>query len=139
VILLANYFIDNNDTHRQDNKELQPIRLSKDCVEILKTFNWPGNIRELQQVIKEIVLMRQASGDRSEISESELPDDITQTKRKTPSSHSKGKKKLPGNKRITDDEIIHWMKELGNNKSHVAKQLGVVYKTIWERCKKLGL
>jgi DNA-binding NtrC family response regulator len=139
VILLANYFIDHNDTHRQDNKELQPIRLSKDCVEILKAFNWPGNIRELQQVIKEIVLMRQASGDRSEISESELPDDITQTKRKTPSSHSKGKNKLPGNTKIKDEELIHWMKEHGNNKTRVAEQLGVTYKTIWERCKRIEL
>jgi transcriptional regulator with PAS, ATPase and Fis domain len=139
VLLLANYFIDSNDTHRQTNKDLQPIRLSKDCVEILKAFAWPGNIRELQQVIKEIMMNRQINKDRSEISELELPDDITQTNRKTPGSHSKGKKKLPGNTKITDDEIIRWMKELRNNKTRVAEQLGVTYKTIWSRCKKLDL
>jgi transcriptional regulator with PAS, ATPase and Fis domain len=139
VILLANYFIDSNDTHRQDNKELQPIRLSKVCVEILKAFDWPGNIRELQQVIKEIVLMRQASGDRSEISESELPDDILKKRKNAFDSNSKLKKKLLGNTKINDEELIHWMKELGNNKTRVAEQLGVTYKTIWERCKRIEL
>ncbi len=42
VLPLANYFIDNNDTHRQANKDLQSIRLSKDCVEMFKAFDWPG-------------------------------------------------------------------------------------------------
>jgi hypothetical protein len=49
------------------------------------------------------------------------------------------KKKLRGNQKITDKEIIYWMKKLNNNKSKVAEQLGVVYQTILRNCKRLGI
>ena len=97
VALLAAHFIQKYDSAEKDNKDLKPIILSKECEDILKGYDWPGNIRQLEQVIKEIVLKRYINEDRSEISESELPAEIAQTNRKTPGSHSKGKKKFSRN------------------------------------------
>ena len=108
--------------------------MSKECADILKWFDWPGNIRELEQVIKEIILKRHADNDRSEISESELPDDILNEAKKG-SMQIQNTKKASWKHTNYDEEIIHWMKELGNNKTRVAEQLGVTYKTIWLRCK----
>jgi DNA-binding NtrC family response regulator len=139
VRLLAAYFIQKYDSAENENKDLKPISMDKECTETLMGYNWPGNIRELEQVIKEIILKRHAEKDRTEISKPELPDDFF-TKGK--SSHMptlKSKKKLLGNTKIENDDIIQLMKEHGNNKTRVAEQLGVVRKTIWLRCKKLGL
>jgi transcriptional regulator with AAA-type ATPase domain len=47
------------------------------------------------------------------------------------------KKTLPGNTKFTDDELQYWMQELNGNRTHVAERLGVTYKTVWQRCKKL--
>ena len=38
---------------------------------------------------------------------------------------------------ISDQEILYWMEKLNNNKTQVAKQLGVTHRTILRRTKSL--
>ena len=45
VALLAAHFIQKYDSAEKDNKDLKPIILSKKCEDILKGYDWPGNIR----------------------------------------------------------------------------------------------
>ena len=139
VPLLAAHFIEKYDSPETANKDLSFIRLSKECIDALKRYDWPGNIRELEQVIKEIILNRLVQNDRSEILELDLPDDLFSGCKSGSKTALKIKGKLPGNTRIKDEDIIRCMNEFGNNKTRVAEQLGVTYKTIWLRCKKLGL
>lgn len=49
----------------------------------------------------------------------------------------KAKSALQGNKKITDEEIIKCMSKNDNNRTRTAKELGVVYKTISRRWKKI--
>ena len=44
---------------------------------------------------------------------------------------------IPPATKVTDDEIKYWMEKLNNNKSQVAKRLGVSYRTILRRTKNL--
>ena len=136
INILVKHFINLFGTH--DNKDYGDLPVTKDCLKILKSLDWPGNIRDLEKVIRFVMINRIASQDKSEITELDLPSEIG-NKQKNINSIVVLKKKLPGNKKIEDDEIIHLIKEHGHNKTRVAEQLGVTYKTIWLRCKKLGL
>ena len=136
IEILVKHFINLFGT--QDNNDYGDLPVSKDCLKFLKSRDWPGNIRDLEKAIRFVMINRIAYQDKSEITELDLPAEIgVKEKRVNPTVVRKNK--LPGNKKIEDDEIIHWMKEFGNNKTRVAKQLGVTPKTIWLRCKKLGL
>jgi two-component system response regulator HydG len=139
VPLLAAHFIEEYDSVRKSNKAIEPISLSKECTDTLKRLDWPGNIRDLEQVMMEIVLERLADNDRSEISESDLPDDLFSRRKNGSMPALKRKKTLPGNTKVEDENITRCMNELGHNKTRVAEHLGVTYKTIWQRCKRLGI
>ena len=98
----------------------------------LNSHPWKGNVRELMNVVERAVM--HSEGDT--ITEEDLPDffheiecqDETGTKESTP----------PATK-VTNDQIIYWMKKTNNNKSEVARRLGVSYRTILRRCKDLDL
>ena len=81
---------------------------------------------------------RLADEDRSDIAPFDLPTKLSEAK-KGSRMYSMDEEKLPGNMKVTDEQIIYWMKKLDNNKSQVAKQLGVSYRTILRHCKKLNL
>lgn len=53
IVPLAEYFMDNI-TKRF---EIEPKKLSKDAKECLKKYEWPGNLKELENTIKRIVLL----------------------------------------------------------------------------------
>ena len=122
----------------EDNKDYGELQVTKDCLKSLKSLDWPGNVRDVENAIKYIMINRIGSQDRSEITELDLPTKIEIREIKDSSTLIQ-KKKLPGNKKFTDEQLIYWMKELGNNKTRVAEKLGVHYKTIWQRWKRLGL
>ena len=75
--------------------------------------------------------------DRSDITTFDLPAEIrrNQSINTIVSQNDQPKTK----KRISDEQLVYWLNELGHNKTRVAEKLGVTYKTIWLRCKKLGL
>jgi two-component system NtrC family response regulator len=136
--LLAAHFIKKYDAERKKNKDAKPISLSEEAEDALKKLDWPGNIRDLEQVISEIIVNRNVDNDRSDIAEADLPEDIFPKSKGSSASGQRNRKKLPGNTKVTDEEIIHWMKELGNNKTRVAERLDVSHKTIWERWRKIS-
>lgn len=65
IIKTANYFINKHFLHHP----LAPLELSRDTRNIFLNFNWPGNIRELENTITFIGSMT----DKSEISSNYLP------------------------------------------------------------------
>jgi transcriptional regulator with PAS, ATPase and Fis domain len=122
----------------EDNKDYGGLPVTIDCLKFLKSLDWPGNVRDIENAIKYIMINRIGSQDRSEITEFDLPAEI-ELKAKNIRTTVSLKNKLPGNKKFKDEQLIYWMKELGNNKTRVADKLGVHYKTIWQRWKRLGL
>jgi DNA-binding NtrC family response regulator len=57
IISLAEYFMESI-TKRY---EIEPKNLSKDAKEYIKKYNWPGNLRELEDTIKKAVLLTSSS------------------------------------------------------------------------------
>ena len=137
--LLIDHFINKFDQHRKENPSLDKLTITSDCLDHLSKYDWPSNVRELENVISNIVVMdRNMDGNRSPI---DLPDfpDLKISEAKSKSKGPKKPKNLPGNTRITDDQVRYWMEKLGGNKTQVGKKLDVSYHTILRRCKNLGL
>ena len=137
IPLLLDHFIEKYDYAIKDDSSLSPIKIDKDCIECLKRYSWDGNVRDLESIVTDIFAKRDPK-DRSPITIDDLPEELKGKKHKS-TNGPEMPKTLPGNTKITDEKIQYWMKEFGNNKSHVANELGVTYHTILRRCKKLNL
>ncbi len=91
----------------------------------LRSFDWPGNVRQLQNVIQQAVLMCDADklteGDLS-ISD-EAPIEQTQSA------------KLTLMQGVERNAIIQMLKETGGNKLEAAKRLGIGRQTLYNKIK----
>jgi two-component system response regulator HydG len=91
----------------------------------LRGFDWPGNVRQLQNVIQQAVLMcdadRLTEGDLS-ISEEAPPEQTASAK-------------LTLMQGVERNAIIQMLKETGGNKLEAAKRLGIGRQTLYNKIK----
>ena len=119
LALFAEYFLEIS--NRQLNKEIKGF--SKEVWDIFETYNWPGNIRELQNVIRRAVLLTEIG----EITRDSLPVEI---------SNPLNNNELHGSISKSDfekDQIMKALKRTNYNKSKAAKILQVTRKTLYNR------
>ncbi|MCG8450570.1 MAG: sigma-54 dependent transcriptional regulator [Pirellulales bacterium] len=130
IPLLAQSFLDElrEDTHR-------PLTgFTDDALAALESYPWPGNIRELQNVVERAVLL----GKSETISASDLPRDITGGP--TISLPRFGNKTLKEALEEPERRIILDVLESNNwNRNTTADILGVNRTTLYKKMKKLGL
>lgn len=119
LILFANHFLD------KANEELGKniIGFSEDTLELFHTYNWPGNLRELQNYIKRAVLFSQ--GDM--ITKSDLPEKLLHSK----PVENEGLFKNDLEKQM----IIKALKDAAGNKSKAARKLNIDRKTLYNKLK----
>ncbi len=102
------------------NKDV--LGFSKEVWEAFRQYNWPGNLRELQNVIRRAVLL--TVGDEVEIDT--LPGEVLQSN-KTINKDSLSKSDFE------KDQIIKALQKTNYNKSKAAKLLQVTRKTLYNR------
>ncbi len=102
-------------------------------MQCLAGYSWPGNIRELRNVIERIMLM--GSGSKDPVSAAEvlevLPKTSPYAKTEDPARFSLGEIERMHIQRVMDSS--------GGNKTQAAKTLQVDYKTLLTKLKKYGL
>jgi two-component system response regulator HydG len=129
IPLLTDTFI-----HRMRLKTEKAIAgIAKDALEVFMQYGWPGNIRELINVIEyAFVLCPQG-----EISISHLP---AQLLGHNP-MHIQQVSKTWGKSQKGDErqELIKALQATDGNKSEAARRLGVSRVTLWKRIKKYGI
>jgi PAS domain S-box-containing protein len=129
IPLLTDAFI-----HRMNLKTEKTISgIAKEALDVFMQYGWPGNIRELINVIEyAFVLCPQG-----EISLSHLPAQLLGHHpihgQQSPRTDSRN---LAGDGR---QELILALKATGGNKSEAARRLGVSRVTLWKRIKKYGI
>jgi DNA-binding NtrC family response regulator len=133
IPILASYFID------FFNKELaRSVRgLSKEAVEVMMAYDWPGNVREVRNVIERAILLES----KDLILADHLPKEITEkaSARGIVSSLS-GEGDVPMTiKEAEGKAIVEALKWADGNKSRAAKALGISRQTLRQRMKGLGL
>ncbi len=103
---------------------------SPHAVERLTGFDWPGNIRQLQNEVQRAVLL--SEGDQVDAA------DLSITGMK-PSGEGAGDTNFTLLEGVERNAIIQMLKETGNNKLETAKRLGIGRQTLYNKIKAYGI
>jgi DNA-binding NtrC family response regulator len=128
VSLLSYYFLKKYAAVMK--KEIGEI--SSDVISILMNYDFPGNVRELENVIERGVAL--SNGEVIEMAH--LPEDLRELSIRT---FRKKEGKIPS---LEEQEMayINWvLSEVGNNKTIAAQILGIDRVSLWRKLKKYGI
>ena len=125
VPLLAGHFLD------KFASELgKPVRhISEDTMNIFLEYSWPGNIRELRNIIERAVLITDSDTIR--------PEHLPEGMRKAQPIDSTGVEKGLSIEEYTKSVILAYQDTTSEQK--IAEMLGITRKSLWEKRKKWGL
>ena len=124
LLLFANNFLD------QANIELQKdiIGFDNDVIRIFQSYSWPGNLREMRNIVKRATLLCMGSL----ISKACLPPELEQKPVEA--------EKTSTTRREMEIELIKdAMRKCRNNKSEAARMLQIDRKTLYNKLKSFGL
>lgn len=127
IATLAQYFID-----KYCERFARPqARLTPEAVEELEAYDWPGNIRELQNVIERSVILAESP----EIGSEHFPKDLVESRVSVGSI-------LEDNPTLDELErryILETLRVTGNNKVLTCERLGISTTTLWRKLKEYGV
>ena len=103
---------------------------SREAAERLTAFDWPGNVRQLQNEIQRAVLLCESN----EIDSTDLS--ITTVKPEAEQSQDTNFTLLEG---VERNAIVQMLKETGGNKLETAKRLGIGRQTLYNKIKAYGI
>jgi two-component system response regulator AtoC len=133
---LCNYFM------RKGAKryELDPLPLSQTLVDALARYHWPGNLRELENVINRYLILKD---ERAIIAELDIPTGTTVTPERTATTHNEAgglKRLVRGIKGDTESSVIAGvLEETGWNRKAAANDLKISYKALLYKIKQYEL
>jgi two-component system response regulator HydG len=117
--LFADFFL--RKANRSLGKKVEGF--SEDVEDIFKQYHWPGNLRELQNVIKRAVLL--TSGDKVE--KEALPKEVYRSKESNVKVDNFSKADYE------KEQIVKALKQSNFNKSKAAKLLQITRKTLYNK------
>jgi len=126
ISLLAEHFVSRASTSLQ----VKSGQIDRQAIELLVAYDWPGNIRELQNVIERAVLL--AGGET--ITPEHLPKEIVGAGPQTTADHAEGS--------LWDYEkalIVRALDQTDWNQSAAARSLGISRDNLRYRVKKYGI
>ncbi|TAN39833.1 MAG: sigma-54-dependent Fis family transcriptional regulator [Nitrospirae bacterium] len=126
IAALARHFVEK--FSKANNKRV--VAITDEALELLNSYSWPGNIRELSNVIERAVVL--AGADR--IGPHDLPPKIMD--QQGPRSTQTLKDKLDA---FEEKVITGSLRTHDGNKEAVARELGVDLATLYRKIKKLGI
>lgn len=104
---------------------------------VLVDYSWPGNIRQLRNCIRTMVVM----SDRETLDVQDIPPEIHHVRRLAPPRNAGISEKL-GSVSLDELEkqaIIETLLRTGNNREKAAKVLGIGERTLYRKIKEYGL
>lgn len=126
IPLLARYFLSNSKVSGKRKKEI-----SEDALQILIEYNWPGNIRELENTIERFCIF---IDDETITPENLIPH--FQSNKTTPENREKGTMDLF---QLEKNHILKVLSYCEGNKTKAADLLGITVKTLYNKIKSYDL
>ncbi len=126
ILPLANAFLKR--FAAQANRDIRCFK--PEAIERLTAFDWPGNVRQLQNEVQRTVLLCEGN----EVSASDLS--VTNAKVESAADIDTSFTLLEG---VERNAIIQTLKETGGNKLETAKRLGIGRQTLYNKIKAYGI
>ena len=128
IPLLVNRFLEKFDPSHSK-------KISSEAIKLLTRYNWPGNIRELQNAIQRALIVCQGP----EILPIHFPKDILCSVEETTSPALSPTESVSTLEELEKRLIVDALQKLDHNQTKVAKYLGISRPTLLYRLKKYGL
>lgn len=124
IPLLVNHFLNNHNIQLNKN-----VEISTEALQRMLYYNWPGNIRELENLIERLVTISV----KDKITAQDLPE------------YLRIKKKWSSNKikmvvqEVEKEHILKILEQTNWKKNETAEILGITTKSLWEKMKKYNI
>lgn len=118
ILLFANYFLDRANA----DLEKEVLEFSEEAKQLLMDYPWPGNLREMKNMIKRAVLF---TGGNTVLSSSLAEEIVNGTKSSNTPVFSKSE--------YEKERILDALKQTNFNKSKAAKLLQITRKTLYNK------
>ncbi len=110
-------------------RENRSLSISEDTLRILRSYHWPGNVRQLKNIIERAIILSK----KDTITPKELPEDFL-----VPKETEKGFSQMT--LRGTESQAIrNALNECNGNKSKTARILGISRKALYKRLRDYGI
>jgi DNA-binding NtrC family response regulator len=132
IPLLANFFL----KEAVNETGAKVTGISDSVANIFTGYEWPGNIRQLRNTIRTMVVM----ANRDKLDMQDLPPEINRV-RQLPggsSTQTKSSSDMPLNE-IEKQAIIDTLAKTGNNREKAAKLLGIGERTLYRKIKEYNI
>ena len=117
---------------------LEPKKMSKKAMDVLKSYHWPGNIRELKNVIERVNIMSDEEVISASTIERYLGASIKSSKGKW--LHSFEGMKLTEARDLFEKEVItEKLRANDYNLTKTARELGITTSNLYNKIKKYGI
>lgn len=114
------YFANRNRKHIE--------KMAPEALQLLSKYEWPGNIRELKNIVERVVVLSKTLV----IGTEHIPEDIKGNK-KWPIKSTGASKSWNTIQEMEEEMIRKTLSELGRNKSLAAKHLGISRRTLYRK------
>ncbi|MET0094742.1 MAG: helix-turn-helix domain-containing protein, partial [Sedimenticola sp.] len=126
---LAQHFIENHNFSRRIDKQLTPAAVRK-----LTAYDWPGNIRELKNVVERAIIL---SRDKQKIQPEHLAFGSSQSKQSALINLSF--KRDPSLDELTAKYLRHQLKKYSGRRSQVAEVMGISERSVYRMIKRFNI
>ena len=123
IPLLCDHFLEEFNAGRHS-----PVLFTQEAMDYLTAYDYPGNIRELRNIIERATVLRHGAM----ITPADLPCDMTSTVPTTAFAGDRLADAVAGAEKLC---ILRALRKCNNHKSETAAVLGISRKTLWEKIK----
>jgi transcriptional regulator with PAS, ATPase and Fis domain len=111
IPLLVDYFLEQLDEVRKINCNLSPLKVSDELMSLLKAIDWPGNVRQLRNLI-DVMIKTKPNKDRKEFGVNNIPVNFQNLfSKKIEPLLKKGNKKRPSDEDLIKHEMDGLMRK----------------------------
>ncbi len=136
IALLVRYFLDINCAKYGKNM----TKVSPEAMRLLESYDWPGNVRQLEHIIDQIVITNNAGKLTADMLSAEIS---TQTPKPAHPDDSETQtsagKPMPSMEQMEQHLILRALELTCNSVPEAAKHLGLSEATLYRKIKKYGI